>query len=276
MSFIPSLSRLSRKTIFAGALALSTLMLGGCVTDLLTSPATKARQDGIQLYNNNQYAEAAGAFTNVVKQQPQDYVAHYYLGRTYEAMKNYHQAIKSYRTALTVMANSLAGPEDKEFHNKVLDGLASAIAAGNDISLESMAFVNPQAGAQTAEDHFVLAKIRRLQKDPDSAIEEYNKAATADPKNVAVAKEEGLYLLQLNQRTRAAQELKRAYVLNRRAYKEDEQVTEALRKLDIVPGPSLGEEADLAQPIIPEQLVPNQEPAPASGKTSRQVSSNAP
>jgi tetratricopeptide (TPR) repeat protein len=278
VDFTPSLARYSRRIIAAAAIVLGSLSLGGCSTGFLDSPSAKARDEGIKLYNDNQYPEAAGAFTTVIKQQPQDYVAHYYLGRTYEAMKDYHLAIKCYRTSLSVMANSQQGQYDTEFRNKVLDGLASSVAAGNDIALEERAFTNGQS-AQTAEDHYVLAKVRRLQKDPDSAIEEYQKAGSLDPKSIAIAKESGLYLMQLNQKTKAAQELRRAYVLNRKQYKEDEQVNEALRKLNVVPGPSLVEEADLATPIIPPQLVPDSEmpqPMPASSRSGGRVSAGNP
>ena len=72
-----------------------------------------------------------------------------------------------------------------------------------------------------------------------------------------VAKEHGLFLLELNQRTKAAEELRRAYVLNVRARRPDDpQVNDGLRKLDVVPGPSLGEESDLAKPIIPHGPLP--------------------
>jgi tetratricopeptide (TPR) repeat protein len=247
----------------------------GCSNSDLVTFADEHRQQGIKLYNAGEYPDAAGAFTSAIKQRPQDYQSYYYLGRTYEAMHNYHQAVKEYKTSLLIMANSLAGQEDMAFRNKVLDGLASAVAANNSIDLEARAFSSP-AGAKSAEDHFVLAKVRRLQKDADSALDEYAKAATGDPKNLAIAKEHGLYLLQLNQRTRAAGELRRAYVLNRRQRNpDDDEVNAALRKAGVTPGPSLADEGDLAQPLIPTGPLPEVDFSKmGNGGSDRQASTN--
>jgi tetratricopeptide (TPR) repeat protein len=227
---------------------------GGCA-DLVTY-ASESRQEGIKRYNDGQYPEAIGAFAGAIKQRPQDYQSYYYLGRTHEAMKNYHSAVKEYRTALRVMDASLAGRDDGEFRDKVLDGLAAAVAAGNSVELEQAAFA-PTGTPSTPEQQFVLAKVRRLQRDVDSALDLYAKAGAADPKNFAIAKEHGLLLLQLNQRSKASQELRRAYVLNARARRRaDQQIEDGLRRIDVVPGPSLGEEGDLAKPVIPHGPLP--------------------
>jgi tetratricopeptide (TPR) repeat protein len=267
---LASISHLKRQ-IFGGSccaffLGGILIAVGGCA-DIVTF-AGESREQGIKLYNEGNYPEAAGAFTSAIKQRPQDYQSYYYLGRTSEAIKNYHQAVSQYRTALSVMSNSLAGEDDAEFRVKVLEGLAGALAAGNDASLEQAAFAKTN-GPSTAEDHFVLAKARWLQHDPDSSLEEYQKAAKIDPKSFVVAKEYGLTLLRLNQRTKAANELRRAYVLNHRArLPDDPQVNDSLRKAGVIPGPSLGEEGDLAQPLVPQGPLPEID----LSKTSNQAS----
>ena len=229
-------------------------LAGGC-GDVITH-AGEARQQGIKLYNGGQYPEAAGSFSNAIKQRPQDYESYYYLGRTYESMKNYHQAVGAYRTSLSVMSNSLKGAEDKAFRQKVVDGLASAIAAGRDVSLEQAAFVKT-GGPKSGEDYYILAKAKRINGDVDSALADYAKAGSLDPKSFAVAKEHGLYLAQLNQRSKAANELRRAYALNYRARKpDDEQVNQGLRAVGVIPGPSLADGKDLAQPIVPTGPIP--------------------
>jgi tetratricopeptide (TPR) repeat protein len=227
---------------------------GGC-GDVVTY-AGESRQQGIKLYNAGQYPEAAGSFSNAIKQRPQDYESYYYLGRTYESMKNYHQAVGAYRTSLSVMSNSLKGAEDKAFRQKVVDGLASSIAAGRDVSLEQAAFVKT-GGPKTGEDYYILAKAKRINGDVDSALADYAKAGKLDPRSFVVAKEHGLFLAQLNQRTKAAAELRRAYALNYAARKpEDEQVNQALRGVGVIPGPSLAEGKDLFQPIVPSGPIP--------------------
>ncbi|MDB5295366.1 MAG: Tetratricopeptide repeat protein [Phycisphaerales bacterium] len=264
----PRPSRRARGPLLALAAAgLLATAAGGCA-DVLQPNAGEPREAGIKLYNAGQYPEAAGSFANAVKQRPQDYEAHYYLGRTYESMRNYHQAVGSYRTALTVMSNSLKGADDAAFRLKVLDGMASAIAAGQDPSLEQAAF-SRTGGPKAAEDFFVLAKVRRAAGDADSALTEYQKAGALDPGSFAVAKEHGLYLLQLNQRTKGIEELKRAYALNYRARKpDDEQLNTALRAGGVIPGPSLTEGKDLPQPVLPVGPLPElgaTSPPPAGG-----------
>ena len=56
-----------------------------------------------------------------------------------------------------------------------------------------------------------------------------------------------LYLEQLGQTKRADGELRRAYTLN----SKDEEVAAALRRLGVVPGPSLKGEDGLEKPVLP-------------------------
>lgn len=250
---ISSIVRYSRVGLLCSVAAVSALS-GGC-GDVITY-AGEARQAGIKLYNEGQYAEAAGSFQSAIKQRPQDYESYYYLGRTHEAMGSYHQAVQAYRTTLTIMSNSLKGPKDEEFRLKALDGLSKAIAAGKDPSLEQAAFAKTN-GPSTAEDVWVVAKARRLEGDIDSALVEYAKAASMDPQSQPLAKDYGLFLVSLNQRTAALNELRRAYAINyRKRLPEDPEVTEGLRTLGVVPGPSLADEKDLRKPVIPVGPIP--------------------
>lgn len=227
---------------------------GGCGE--IVTYAGEARQQGIRLYNEGKYAEATGSFNSAIKQRPQDYESYYYLARTHEAMGMFHQAVREYRTTLTLMSNSLKGENDPEFRLKTLDGLASAISAGKDLTLEQAAFAKTN-GPSTAEDVWVVAKVRRLDGDIDSALDEYAKATSMDPVNQPLAKEFGFYLSKLNQRTRAVAELSRAYAINyRKRLPDDPEVNDGLRALGVVPGPSLADERDLRQPIIPVGPLP--------------------
>ncbi|QOV92186.1 tetratricopeptide repeat protein [Humisphaera borealis] len=247
ISRVASVGLLCASAAFAGLSA-------GCGE--IVTYAGEARQQGIKLYNEGHYAEAAGSFNSAIKQRPQDYESYYYLGRTHEAMGAFHQAVKDYRTTLTMMDNSLKGPTDTEFRLKTLDGLASAISAGKDATLEQAAFVKT-SGPATGEDFWVIAKVRKLDGDIDSALVEYAKAAKMDPENQPLAKEFGLYLAKLNQRTLASAELRRAYAINyRKRLADDPQVNEGLRALGIIPGPSLADERDLHQPILPVGPLP--------------------
>jgi hypothetical protein len=156
------------------------------------------------------------------------------------------------------MKNHLKGREDWETRARVLDGLASAIAESGDPAAEAAQRVRADGvGPVAVEEKFVLAKVLQKQGDVDNAIQMFAAAAFSDQNNFVVAREFGLFLLEIGQGDRAAQELKRAWVINHKASRpEDEQVATGLRKLDIVPGPSLLEEEDLAQPSIPRGPIP--------------------
>ncbi len=167
----------SKGRLLATALALvaGAISLAGCqssdvssaVTNVLVPANEQSREKGVTLYNAGDYADAAGAFNNAVRQDPRDYQSHYYLGRAYEAMGSYQQSIESYHTSLLVMHNSMFGHDDGTFRQKVLDGLASAIAKSED-HMAATASLRQKANP-TAEDAFVLAKVMRIHGDADSA-----------------------------------------------------------------------------------------------------------
>ena len=77
--------------------------------------------------------------------------------------------------------------------------------------------------APPGESQFLLAKINRGIGDADAAIEAYSQASLTAPKDFDIAKEYGMYLLQLSQNDKARSELRRAYALN----PKDQQVAEA-------------------------------------------------
>ena len=249
----PSFSRVARTWALLGFAAVLPLASAGCA-DVMASSAGD-RNKGIQLYNEGNYADAAGAFHSAIKVTPGDYRSHYYLGRSYDSMKAHQQAISSYRTALGLSKVAYETPEQREFQWKIYDGLAAALASSP--AGESEIVELQQKQPSSAEDQLILAKIHRLRGDVDSAVDAYNHSTTLDPNSLGVAKEYGLYLLQLNQADQARAQLKRAYVLNRRAARpEDQEVVAALRGVGVIPGPSLGEERDLVQPPLPPGPLP--------------------
>ena len=272
--FLASRSSLLKRIVYAAAttalFAGAVVTAGGC-SDLVTF-GEASREEGVAHYNAGAYPEAAGSFANAIKQRPQDYKSYYYLARTHEAMKNYNTAVGQYRTALTLMQTTLVGQEDKETRAKIIDGLASTLGKGNDAALEQSAFAKTN-GPVSAEDHFILAKARVIQGDADAAIDQYAQAAALDPSSLVIAREAGLYLLQVNQKAKATAELKRAYALNYKARKpEDEQLNDALRKVGVIPGPSLAENRDLHSPIIPQGPLPELDLSKITGGSDDQAS----
>lgn len=243
-SFLKFVSRLA-----AVPLAVLILAAAGCST---TSYET-SEVAGARLFKAGDYTQAAGAYRNIIRSDPRDFESYYYLGVCYESMKAYQQAIQAYKTGLDVQPLTYAGQQDeKQFHLKLLDGLASAVAKSEsrDATLDEL-----QAKAQktqSAWDYFLLAKISRDSGDADAALDQYNHAALLANKNFAILKEYGLYLQQLNQTARARQVLWQAGAIDQ----QDKEVASALRQLGVVPGPSLQDKSDLAKPVIPVGPIP--------------------
>jgi tetratricopeptide (TPR) repeat protein len=248
---------LASTAVTSAALAMTVLSAAGC-GDTITF-ATESRKQGLSLYKEGNYADAAGSFRNAVKQDPRDYRSYYYLGTSYDAMQRYQEAIGSYRSALDTMNVTLEGKNDTQFRRRVVDALAIAVSKSSDRQRQIDNIVAAGKGRETPEQFVLLGKIHRYSNDPDGAIEAYNRAALLDPKDFAVAKEYGLYLVQINQTERGETVLRRAYQMNPR----DQEVLEGLRKIGVVPGPSLKDENQLAQPGIPKGPLP-----PAPGGTA--------
>jgi Tfp pilus assembly protein PilF len=221
--------------------------LGGCGE--VISYNRQFRQQGVTQFESGAYTDAASSFQNAIRQEPGDYTSHYYLGQCYDKMHMPQQGIKEYQTCLNVMDHSMEGKTDREMRLKVVEGLATSIASQTDHTTD-LAMLD--SGTKTAENAWVAAKVYRKIGDPDMAIQRFDQAQLIDPKDPAIAKEYGLYLEQLGQTRRADPQLRRAYALN----DKDEEVAAALRRIGVVPGPSLKNEQDLQKPLIPVGPIP--------------------
>jgi cytochrome c-type biogenesis protein CcmH/NrfG len=222
----------------------------GCA-DMITYSRDSERH-GQQLYNEGQYAEAAGAYKNAARQNPRDYKAYYMMGNCYVRMNQWVQAIGAYRRSLEVQNVTLLGQTDEVQRMNTLTGLAGAIAKSDTRDIETNAAVSKARSSQNAQEYLLLAKIYAFRGDADSAIEAFDHATLLEPDNFYAAKEYGLYLEQLGQTPRAEAALRRAYALD----PKDDQVNLALRRIGVVPGPSLKAERDLVGPPVPKGPIP--------------------
>jgi tetratricopeptide (TPR) repeat protein len=211
-----------------------------------------ARKTGLKLYNEREYAAAAGSFKAATRAEPRDYKAYYWLGACYDQLRNYNQAISSYKSSLSVMNLSFDGSRDHDFREKVIDALGIAVAKSDTKSGELDELEKTARSQQKAEPYYILAKAHRYSRDADSAIDNYNRALLLEPENFSIMREFGLYLEQLGQTQKAETTLRRAYALNSR----DEMTASALRRLGVIPGPSIKEQKDLTGPIIPQGPIP--------------------
>jgi Tfp pilus assembly protein PilF len=246
-------SRRIETLVLAAACALLLMGLySGCTSQPIVTHAAESRQVGIDLYNEGEYADAAGSFKNVVRRDPRDYRSHFWLGQCYEKMNMPHQAIQSYKTSLDSQTTSLEGKENAAFRYETLGALAKAIGSSDSGGQEIDNLENRAREKQSSEDYILLAKIHRAKGDADSALDAYNRAVLLDPKSFYALKEYGLYLERLGQGQKAVSPLKKAYALNG----ADAEVADALRRLGIVPGPSLKNQKDLAGPPVPKGPIP--------------------
>jgi len=226
------------------------LGVGGCA-DVLTY-SKDAQQEGAKLYRQGDYANAAGAFRNSVRQNPQNYEGYYWLGASYEKLKQYQLAIAAYNSARAIIGTTTSGKYDEEYHDKILLGISSAVAKCDQRDIETNVIQRTAQERGTADNWFILAKVYEFRGDADSAIDAYNRAALLEPNNFMIQKNYGLFLERLGQAQRAEGPLRRAYSLNN----QDEQVATALRRIGVVPGPSLNDPDQLAKPMIPKGPLP--------------------
>src|SRR5688500_10383792 len=164
----------------------------GC-TDTLTY-ANKSREEGVRLYNERAYADAAGAFRNAIRQDPRDYRSHYFLGVCYDGLRQHHQAFSEYRISLEVISKMGAVFTEPECRQQVMNAYGTSLArAENEAELNAL---EKRAQSSTrGEEWFILAKAFRTRGDADRAVDCYTRAARADSKDFFIRKEFGLYLL---------------------------------------------------------------------------------
>ena len=249
-------SSISIQRVLAGATLAAALCVGaaGCQQEIINR-APGARAEGLRAYEEGEYADAAGSFRQAIRSDPRDYRSQFYLGQSYENLKQYQQAIQAYKASLDAQPRTLAGKEDEEQRLATIKALAGVIAKSDSSNAETNLIEQAAKNGKQSQDWLLLANVHRNRGDADSALDAYNRAALSDPKDFAIVKEYGLYLEQVGQQPRAAQQLKKAYALNA----NDEQVNNALRRLNIVPGPGLKDERALVKPPLPQGPLPEVE-----------------
>lgn len=246
-----SLSRTFTFIAYSTLAALIAVGVAGCTQEVLSSNPS-ARAQGMKEFGEGNYADAAGSFRNAVRSDPRDYRSQFYLGQCYEQSKQWQQAIQAYKASLDAQPRTLAGQEDQAQRQRTLDALASVIAKCDQQDAETNQIEQTAKASNQPQDWLLLGKIYADRGDADSAINAYNRAFLINPKDFIVTKTFGLYLEQIGQKQRAEQTLRKAYTLNA----NDEQVNEALRRLNVVPGPGLKDESALVKPPLPQGPLP--------------------
>lgn len=228
----------------------------GCA-ELITY-SNKSTAEGDKLMAAGRVEEAAGAYRNATQQNPRSYESFYKLGQAYEQLGREQQALQSYRAAVDVMPTD-STVELRAFREKAVEGLANCIAKGASRDAEMTASSEKANRTGKPVDWYVVARTYVAAGDADNAIDAYDRAMLAsNSQDQAIAKSFGLYLAQVGQKKRAEATLGKAYQLD----PLDEEVIAALRKLGVVPGPSLLETEQLHSPIVPKGPIPELEIRP--------------
>lgn len=240
-------SRLTCAILSLGLSAAVVASVGGCANNRPTTYGLDSRDDGARFFAQGQYTDAAAAYRNAVRTVPSDFMSYYHLGLCEEKLGAMQQAIQAFKTSLDVMPLTLAGRDRMTtFRFTIMDALARVIANSSDKTSE-IEKLTEKAQAGSVESYRILARVYRYGMDPDSAIDAYNRASLLEPRNVSLLKEFGLYLEQLHQNARAEAILRQAYGLD----SADIEISDALRRLGVIVGPSIKEQNQLVQPIIP-------------------------
>lgn len=270
-----SIRRVTRR-VLVGLLLVGALG-AGCAEVITYS--NKSNAEGRRLMDQGRYEEAAGAFRDATQQNPRHYQSFFYLGQCYDKMGREQQALQSYRAAVDVMPEverKPLTPEAKElvaFRERAVNGLGECIARSESRDAELAAAEERATRSRRAVDWYALARAYVAMGDADNAIIAYNKALSAsESQDQPIAKSFGLYLLQVNQPRPGEIALRKAFQIN----PNDAEVNAALRKLGVVPGPSLLEQDQLNKPVIPKGPIPEVEinvkdanKKPAAGATPR-------
>src|SRR3954469_1178294 len=211
------------------SLLLTSLFISAGCTEVLTY-ANKSRDEGVRLYGEHYYADAAGAFRNAVRQDPRDFRSQYYLGLCYDELKQHHQSFASFRTSLNVMSELGPNYVDPNFRQQVLDAYGASVSRHDENESEINALIKRAQGSSSGEEWFILAKAFRLRGDADRAVDAYTRAARVAGDDFYIRREFGLYLLDpLGQNKEAEYWLRMANKLQPR----DEAVNAGLAKLGV-------------------------------------------
>jgi tetratricopeptide (TPR) repeat protein len=233
----------------AGALL---LCLVGCGVDVLTW-AKDAKRQGLQEYNDGNYAQAAGSFRNAIRQDPTDPESEYWLALCYEQTQSYHEAIDAYRTCLSLMPPPGTAHYDARMHNSAFDRLAHIVARYDTTGQEADLIGQAATRDQSSEDYRLLGRVFRYRGDADTSLDDYRRATQLDPTNFKAQREFGLYLEMLGQNQEAGTVLRDAYRLNQ----NDNGVNAALRRIGMEPGDSLLVQNPPSRPLLPQMPTDN-------------------
>ncbi|MFB3779545.1 MAG: tetratricopeptide repeat protein [Bryobacteraceae bacterium] len=135
-------------------------------------------QKGIELFESRRYSEAATELREVVKEQPADATAKYYLGLALLELKEYEPAAEQFRLA------DEQRREIKPRADQIKAGLAQVYTEQKRYD-EAQRLIDEalKENDKSAEAHFAQGKLRVHTKDYAAAVPALEKAIELDPAN---------------------------------------------------------------------------------------------
>ncbi len=196
--------------------SLALFFVGCCTAVLFRAPSAARAEDLMtraQGYENEQrWSEAFSAYTEILKRDPNNALAHYHLGAVSEKLGAVDSALRSYQEALRLNPNLSEARTALEGHY-INQGVAQRRSNQLDAAVQSF----QQAlsyNASSANAHFELGQTLEQQGRLGEAILEYQEAIKQDPdKSAAHMRLANAYAAQ-GQQENAAKEYQEVLRLN--------------------------------------------------------------
>lgn len=151
----------------------------------------------LNYYNGKNYEKAAAEFQEVVKSNPQNHQAHFYLGKSFQALKKDDDAISAFKEALKIK------PDDANTNFEL-----GSVYYNQKKYESSLPFYEKAAKieSKSTEKMAALGDNYRMLKKPENAIVQYLKISAFEPQNADAYYKTGLIYLELNNKIAARQQ----------------------------------------------------------------------
>ena len=162
-------------------------------------------------YNAKNYEKAVTGFQDIVKADAQNSMAHYYLGKSFQALRKEDEAIPAFKEALRI----------KPDYPEANFGLGS-IYYGRKNYETSLPFFERAAKTnyKSTEMLMALGENQRMLKQYDRAIVQYGKIIGFEPNNANAYYGLGLTYIGLNNKIAAGQQLRKLEPLDKELAKK--------------------------------------------------------
>jgi tetratricopeptide (TPR) repeat protein len=165
----------------------------------------------LEAYNLKKYDEAAKGFEVVAKNDPKNFDANFYLGKSYEGLKKDDDAIKAYKAAIAI----------KPAHGEA--NLNAGLIEHNRKNYPAAAPFLEQAvktDFKSTKALMALGDNQRMMKMFDRAIVQYGKVIGFEPNNAEAYYGLGVTYIGLNNKIGARQQLQKLEPLNKELAKK--------------------------------------------------------